>query len=63
MKGLTGAVFSALNDDHIRECQMNCEMMQRVVDALNIVSPALKSFVYSGGTRVRRSSPSQHYRR
>ncbi|KND91800.1 hypothetical protein TOPH_03463 [Tolypocladium ophioglossoides CBS 100239] len=44
-------VFSALNDDHIQECRINCEMMQRVADALNIVSPALKSFVYSGGTR------------
>ncbi|POR38214.1 Uncharacterized protein TPAR_01592 [Tolypocladium paradoxum] len=43
--------FSALSDDHIRECQMNCEMVQRVADALNVVSLALKSFVYSGGTR------------
>lgn len=31
---------------------MNCAMMERVANAMNIVAPSLKSFVYSGGTRV-----------
>ncbi|KAL2828554.1 hypothetical protein BJY01DRAFT_228411 [Aspergillus pseudoustus] len=44
-------VFSAYNEDHIEECNRNCAMMQRVADALNIVSPNLKSFIYPGGSR------------
>ncbi|KAK5995921.1 Short chain dehydrogenase sirQ-like protein [Cladobotryum mycophilum] len=50
--GITHAfyfVFTAINDDHIRECRVNCGMMERVADALNIITPNLKSLVYSGG--------------
>ncbi|PHH70217.1 hypothetical protein CDD83_5497 [Cordyceps sp. RAO-2017] len=45
-------VFSAFNDDHVRECEINCGMMQRVADAVDALAPELESFVYSGGTRV-----------
>ncbi|OLN92064.1 3-oxo-Delta(4,5)-steroid 5-beta-reductase [Colletotrichum chlorophyti] len=44
-------VFKEVNEDHTRECQANCNMMQRVVDAIDVLSPRLKSFVYPGGTR------------
>ncbi|SPO06454.1 uncharacterized protein DNG_09144 [Cephalotrichum gorgonifer] len=44
-------VFAPVNDDHLRECSQNAGMLQRVADAMNTVAPALKSFVYSGGTR------------
>ncbi|EQB43278.1 hypothetical protein CGLO_18089 [Colletotrichum gloeosporioides Cg-14] len=44
-------VFKEVNDDHILECQANCKMMQRVVDAITCLSPGLKSFIYPGGTR------------
>ncbi|PYI24421.1 hypothetical protein BO99DRAFT_439224 [Aspergillus violaceofuscus CBS 115571] len=44
-------VFAPFNDDHIQECTQNCGMMQRLADALNIVAPRLRSFVYSGGSR------------
>ena len=50
-------VFSAFNDDHIRERETNCAMMERVAGAMNLLAPNLKSFVYSGGTRVRSNSP------
>jgi hypothetical protein len=45
-------VFSALNSDAVEECKINCDMMRRVVAAVNILSPALKAFIYPGGTRV-----------
>ncbi|KAG7138989.1 Short chain dehydrogenase sirQ like protein [Verticillium longisporum] len=44
-------VFSPVNDDHTEECRVNCGMMQRVADALNMLCPQLKSIVYAGGTR------------
>lgn len=44
-------VFSALNSDAVEECKINCDMMRRVVAAVNILSPALKAFIYPGGTR------------
>ncbi|KAK7421634.1 hypothetical protein QQX98_002101 [Neonectria punicea] len=44
-------VFSPHNDDHLQECQLNCDMMRRVAGALNTLAPGLKSFVYPGGTR------------
>ncbi|KZL82598.1 sirq protein [Colletotrichum incanum] len=44
-------VFNPVNNDHIRECEVNCGIMQRVVDSLILLSPDLKSFVYPGGTR------------
>ncbi|KAM4064342.1 sirq protein [Hirsutella rhossiliensis] len=44
-------VFSSFNEDHVRECEINCEMMQRVADAANILTSSLQSFVYPGGTR------------
>ncbi|CAM1501506.1 Fc.00g034900.m01.CDS01 [Cosmosporella sp. VM-42] len=44
-------VFSPHDEDHIQECQLNCDMMRRVADAMNELAPDLKSFVYSGGTR------------
>ncbi|KAL4779268.1 hypothetical protein BJX76DRAFT_341284 [Aspergillus varians] len=44
-------VFSPFDEDHIQECNQNCGMMQRVADALNIVAPALQSFIYPGGSR------------
>ncbi|KAL0941447.1 sirq protein [Colletotrichum truncatum] len=44
-------VFKEVNDNHILECQVNCEMMQRVVDAITSLSHKLKSVVYPGGTR------------
>lgn len=51
-------VFASFGEDHVRECELNCAMMQRVADAVNIISPSLKSFVYSGGTRVCLTYPS-----
>lgn len=45
-------VFNAHDDDYVQECKMNCDMMRRVSEALNIVAPSLRSLVYSGGTRV-----------
>lgn len=45
-------VFSALNSDAVEECKINCDMMRRVVAAVNIISPGLKAFIYPGGTRV-----------
>ncbi|CCF40776.1 hypothetical protein CH063_02427 [Colletotrichum higginsianum] len=44
-------VFNQVADDHIRECEVNCGIMQRVVDSLTSLSSNLKSFVYPGGTR------------
>ncbi|VUC28863.1 unnamed protein product [Clonostachys rosea] len=44
-------VFSALNSDAVQECKVNCDMMRRVVAAVNIISPTLKAFIYPGGTR------------
>ncbi|KJZ77691.1 hypothetical protein HIM_02868 [Hirsutella minnesotensis 3608] len=44
-------VFSSFNEDYTRECEINCQMMQRVADAINLVAPSLQSFVYPGGTR------------
>ncbi|PFH58627.1 hypothetical protein XA68_13444 [Ophiocordyceps unilateralis] len=44
-------VFTALTDDEVREVEINRNMLQRVVDALNVVSPRLRSFVYAGGTK------------
>ncbi|CAH0048114.1 unnamed protein product [Clonostachys solani] len=37
--------------DAVEECKINCDMMRRVVAAVNIISPALKAFIYPGGTR------------
>lgn len=54
---LTATVFAPFNDDHIRECKQNSDMMQRIVDAMNIVAPKLKSVVYAGGSRVRVHGP------
>ncbi|KAK1973854.1 hypothetical protein LZ30DRAFT_609650 [Colletotrichum cereale] len=47
----TRVVFHQVGDDHVRECETNCDMMKRVVDSLSLLSPNLKSFVYPGGTR------------
>ncbi|KAJ0167566.1 hypothetical protein CTA2_1851 [Colletotrichum tanaceti] len=44
-------VFNQVADDHTRECQVNCGIMQRVVDSLTSLTSHLKSFVYPGGTR------------
>ncbi|KAF6822743.1 sirq protein [Colletotrichum plurivorum] len=44
-------VFKEVSDDHVLERKTNCDMMQRVVDAVKTTSPNLKSFVYPGGTR------------
>ncbi|PYH44415.1 uncharacterized protein BP01DRAFT_82551 [Aspergillus saccharolyticus JOP 1030-1] len=44
-------VFAPFNDDHIQECTQNCGIMQRLADAMNIVAPKLRSFVYPGGSR------------
>ncbi|KAL4928117.1 uncharacterized protein BDV17DRAFT_282146 [Aspergillus undulatus] len=44
-------VFSPVTDNHEKEVQQNCAMMQRVVDALNITCPKMQSFVYPGGSR------------
>ncbi|KAL4955808.1 hypothetical protein BDW69DRAFT_108103 [Aspergillus filifer] len=44
-------VFSPVTDDHKAEVAKNCAMMQRVTEALNILSPRLQSFVYPGGSR------------
>ncbi|KAL4917433.1 hypothetical protein BDW62DRAFT_184033 [Aspergillus aurantiobrunneus] len=44
-------VFSPVNGDHVQECNQNCAMMQRVADALNLVAPRLRSFIYPGGSR------------
>ncbi|KAK2017001.1 hypothetical protein LZ32DRAFT_577589 [Colletotrichum eremochloae] len=44
-------VFHQVGEDHVRECDTNCGIMQRVVDSLTLLSPKLASFVYSGGTR------------
>ncbi|KAL5333215.1 hypothetical protein BJX70DRAFT_381772 [Aspergillus crustosus] len=44
-------IFVPNNDDAIQECNQNCAIMQRVADALNIVAPKLRSFVYPGGSR------------
>ncbi|KAK2028416.1 hypothetical protein LX32DRAFT_590738 [Colletotrichum zoysiae] len=44
-------VFQAVGEDHVRECETNCGMMQRVVDSLTMLSPNLQSFIYPGGTR------------
>ncbi|KAF6817742.1 sirq protein [Colletotrichum sojae] len=44
-------VFKEASGDHIVERKTNCDMMQRVVDAVTTMSPNLKSFVYAGGTR------------
>lgn len=46
-------VFAPHNEDHLRECSQNVGMLRRVAEALDSVAPGLKSFVYSGGTRVR----------
>ncbi|KAH8897919.1 hypothetical protein GQ53DRAFT_742765 [Thozetella sp. PMI_491] len=44
-------VFSSHTDDYIRECELNCGMMQKVVDAAGKLCPSLRSFIYPGGTR------------
>ncbi|KAK1569621.1 uncharacterized protein LY79DRAFT_571597 [Colletotrichum navitas] len=44
-------VFHQVGEDHIHERETNCGIMQRVVDALSLLSPKLESFVYPGGTR------------
>ncbi|KAL3465720.1 hypothetical protein BJX64DRAFT_252317 [Aspergillus heterothallicus] len=44
-------VFAAYNNDHTEECNRNRAIMQRVADALNLVSPTLRSFIYPGGSR------------
>ncbi|KAK2000912.1 hypothetical protein LX36DRAFT_653965 [Colletotrichum falcatum] len=44
-------VFHQVGEDHVRECETNCGMMQRVVGSLGLLSPNLESFVYPGGTR------------
>ncbi|KAM0298070.1 hypothetical protein ACHAPM_008766 [Fusarium culmorum] len=44
-------VFAPHDEDHQEECKINCDMMRNVASALNALSPNLKSFVYSGGTR------------
>jgi hypothetical protein len=51
-------VFASFDEDHVRECELNCAMMKRVADAVNIIAPSLKTFVYSGGTRVWLTYPS-----
>ncbi|KAH8172301.1 sirq protein [Sarocladium implicatum] len=44
-------VFSAIMDDALKECELNVSMMESVAGAMNILAPALESFVYAGGTR------------
>ncbi|KNG83243.1 hypothetical protein ANOM_009055 [Aspergillus nomiae NRRL 13137] len=44
-------VFAPFDDDHVQECNQNCGIMQRLADALNVVAPRLRSFVYPGGSR------------
>lgn len=44
-------VFSPCDDDFVRECELNCDMMRRVVGALSTLALRLISIVYSGGTR------------
>ncbi|KAK1534644.1 uncharacterized protein CCOS01_03396 [Colletotrichum costaricense] len=44
-------VFNQGDGDDVAECKTNCSMMQTVVDAVTTLSPNLKAFVYSGGTR------------
>ncbi|RCI12450.1 hypothetical protein L249_1149 [Ophiocordyceps polyrhachis-furcata BCC 54312] len=42
--------FAAVDGEH-REVEVNADMMRRVVAALNVVAPRLRSFVYGGGTK------------
>ncbi|KAL2816608.1 hypothetical protein BDW59DRAFT_166332 [Aspergillus cavernicola] len=44
-------VFAPFDEDHVQECNQNCDMMQRLAEAMNIVAPNLQSFVYPGGSR------------
>ncbi|RDW86259.1 uncharacterized protein DSM5745_02901 [Aspergillus mulundensis] len=44
-------VFSPFNGDHVEECNQNCDMVRRVVDALNTLALNLQSFIYPGGSR------------
>ncbi|OHF00630.1 hypothetical protein CORC01_03947 [Colletotrichum orchidophilum] len=44
-------VFNQGNGDDVVECETNCGMMQRVVEAVTSLSTNLKAFVYAGGTR------------
>ena len=45
-------VFKPMEND-VEEAKTNCAMMGKVAYAMNQLSPRLKSFVYSGGTRVK----------
>ncbi|KAK1658391.1 hypothetical protein BDP55DRAFT_398416 [Colletotrichum godetiae] len=54
IKGVTHVFYFVFNQgdgDDIAECEMNCGMMQTVVDAVTSLSASLQAFVYSGGTR------------
>ncbi|RDA93513.1 hypothetical protein CP533_3980 [Ophiocordyceps camponoti-saundersi (nom. inval.)] len=44
-------VFAPLDGEEHREVQVNADMMRRVVEALNLVAPRMRSFVYGGGTK------------
>ncbi|EQK99045.1 SirS [Ophiocordyceps sinensis CO18] len=44
-------VFSSFGENHVRECEINCDVMQRVAAAVDVLAPSLQSFVYPGGTR------------
>ncbi|RDA85264.1 hypothetical protein CP532_2322 [Ophiocordyceps camponoti-leonardi (nom. inval.)] len=49
---LSGIVFAPLaSGEEDREVEVNADMMRRVVAALNLVAPRLRSFVYGGGTK------------